>query len=307
MKIVATSTFRPMTGVYEPSAIQCLPDGRFLIVEDEESHPFSLVTLHAGAIGVEPLRPGFFEFDRAFWKLDDLEGLALDRAGRVVAITSHSRDGAGEAKKSREKLARFRIEGDDIVDKQVARGLKAALNAAHPVLAEAAAVRDVKNQGGLNIEAMEFSPDSDRLLLGFRSPLLDGRAILAAVENVDALFAADEPPRIAPELVTLDLGGNGLRGMAWVASLGGYLLIAGPVARESKPFQLWFWSGKTGAPARRAELPGLPGFAHAEGLCPARLDDGREAIVIVSDDGDRKAGRSAGYLVVEAGQLRIET
>ena len=40
-------TFRPLTGIYEPSAIQQLPDGRFLVVEDEKDHPLSLVTIGA--------------------------------------------------------------------------------------------------------------------------------------------------------------------------------------------------------------------------------------------------------------------
>ncbi len=53
------------------------------------------------------------------------------------------------------------------------KGLKPALVAAHPVLAAAAAIRDVKADGGLNIEALEISPDQQRLLIGFRSPLLD--------------------------------------------------------------------------------------------------------------------------------------
>ena len=37
-------TFEPLTGLYEPSAIQQLPDGRFLVVEDEKEHSFSLLT-----------------------------------------------------------------------------------------------------------------------------------------------------------------------------------------------------------------------------------------------------------------------
>lgn len=296
--------FQPLPGIHEPSAIQQLPDGRFLVVEDEKSHPLSVITFGPEGIAAEALRPGWFEFDDAFWKLDDLEGLALDRSGRVVAITSHSRDGKSDEKKSREKLARFRIEDDKVVDKQVARGLKAALVAAHPVLAEAAAVTDVKNRGGLNIEAIEFDPATGRLWLGFRGPLLDGRAILAAIENVDAVFDASAAPRIAPTLTTLDLDGNGLRGMAWVAALGGYLLIAGPMAREQRDFALWFWDGRPASPARRVEVPGLAGFAHAEGICPAVLD-GRDRLIIVSDDGDRAAGRPAGYLLADPADLRM--
>lgn len=296
--------FQPLPGVYEPSAIQQLPDGRFLVVEDEKDHPFSLVEIRAENAVSSALRPGWFEFDDAFWKLDDLEGLAVDAQGRVLAITSHSRDGDGDEKKSREKLARFRVDGDSIVDKQVARGLKAALSGAHPRLAEAAAVLDVKNAGGLNIEALEICPASGKLWLGLRGPLLGGRAILASLDNVDALFDDGAAPRIAPSLVTLDLDGNGLRGMAYVPTLTGYLLIAGPVAREQRGFALWFWNGQPGSAARRVEIAGLADLAHAEGICPARLD-GRDYLVIVSDDGDRKAGREAGFTVVDLASLHI--
>lgn len=305
MPNTSIATFRPLTGVYEPSAIQQLHDGRFLVVEDEKAHPLSLVTIGSGDVRAVPLRPGFFEFDAEFWKLDDLEALALHSSGYLYAMTSHSRDGEGREKKSREKLVRFRVDGDDVVDKRVVGGLKAALVAAHPVLASAAAVLDVKNQGGLNIEAMEFTPDAGHLWLGFRSPVPKGQAILAAVENPSAMFDAGEPPRIAPTLVTLDLGGHGLRGMAWVASPAGYLLIAGPVAREQVPFRLWFWSGQADTRARRVDVPGLPGVAHAEGVCPATIE-GREAIVIVSDDGDRAAGRCARYMLLDTEQLRLE-
>jgi len=37
--------FRPLAGIYEPSAVQQLPDGRFLVVEDEKQIPFSLFSI----------------------------------------------------------------------------------------------------------------------------------------------------------------------------------------------------------------------------------------------------------------------
>jgi hypothetical protein len=297
--------FRPLTGVYEPSAIQQLPDGRFVVVEDEKLQPFSLVSIDAaGGVGSVPLGPAPGDADSAFWKLADLEGLAMDAVGRVYAITSHSRDGDGDEKKSREKLVRFRIEGNRVLEPRVVQGLKPALAAAHPVLAAAAGVLDVKNDGGLNIEALEISPDQQRLLIGFRSPLLDRRAILASIDNPAALFEAGEAPRISPTLDTLDLDGHGIRGLAWVPALGGYLIASGPVATEPVQFRLWFWSGAPGAPARRVEVPGLPGFEHAEGVCPAVID-GRPCVLIVSDDGSREAGRCARYLLLDIAQLRI--
>ncbi|MBI5007736.1 MAG: DUF3616 domain-containing protein [Nitrosomonadales bacterium] len=297
--------FLTLTGVYEPSAIQQLADGRFLVVEDEKEHPFSLVTIRRdGSAGSTPLTPDMRQADDDFWKLDDLEGIALDRSGNIYALTSHSRNGKGEQKRSRDKLVRFRIEGERVVAPSVVMELKPALAAAHPLLAQAAEIRDVKNDGGLNIEALEISPDQQRLLVGFRSPLLDGRAIVASVENPAAMFDAGATPRIAPELETLDLGGNGIRGMSWVPALGGYLLISGPVAREQVHFQLWFWSGKSGEHPRRVSVPGLQGFEHAEGVTPAVID-GRQRIMIVSDDGSREEGRHARYLLLDPEQLQI--
>lgn len=296
--------FQPLTGIYEPSAIQQLPDGRFLVVEDEKSHPLSLVTIDAdGSVDTTALTAGLFQMFSEFWKLEDLEGLTLDHAGFVYGITSHSRDDDGDEKKSREKLVRFRVEGKRVVEPKVVVGLKQALTMQHAVLAAAAHVRDVKTSGGFNIEALEISPDQTRLLIGFRSPLHDGRALIASVENPSAIFESDEVPRIAPVLEELDLGGHGIRGLSYVPAMGAYLVIGGPASREPAHFDLWRWSGEPGAPAQRVTVSGLRSFEKAEGVSPAVVG-GMERIVIVSDDGNRDVGRSANYLLLDPAQLQ---
>jgi hypothetical protein len=297
--------FLPLTGLYEPSAIQQFADGRFLVVEDEQTHPFSLVTLSAdGTVKSRAMGPGWFEGNDAFWKLDDLEGLTADTQGYLYALTSHSRNDDGDEKKSRDKLVRFRIEGDRVREPVVVSGLKPALVAAHPVLAAAARVEDVKSDGGLNIEALEITPDRQQLLVGFRSPLLDGGAIIARITNPSAIFEAGEAPRVSDGLLTLDLGGQGIRGMAWIASLDGYLIISGPASLADQAFGLWFWSGQPLSPARRVVVPGLQHFERAEGVSAA-LIDGVARIVIVSDDGKREKGRFARFVLLEPGQLQI--
>ena len=297
--------FRPFPGLYEPSAIQQLPDGRYLVVEDEKSRPFSVVTITPdGQVQSTPLLPPEGE-DDSVWKLDDLEALAIDPAGWVYALTSHSRSGSGEIKKARDKLVRFRVEGGRMTSPSLVQELKPALLAAHPALAAADEVTEVKAQGGLNIEALEIGADGQHLFVGFRSPLIDGKAIIACVENPAAIFDAGETPRIAPSLITLDLGGNGIRGMAWIPALGGHLIISGPVARQQVPFQLWHWSGRAGDAARRVRVGEREGFEHAEGVTPAVID-GRPRVVIVSDDGSRADGRYAHYLLLDPAQLLIE-
>ena len=297
--------FAPLTGLYEPSAIQQLPDGRFLVVEDEEDHSFSLLTLSAsGDASSKSLGPGWFHGGDPIWKLDDLEGLALDSSGQLYAITSHSRNDDGDAQKGREKLARFRIDKDRVVEPGVVGGLKPALAAAHPVLAAAAQVLDAKSGAGLNIEALEITPDAQRLLIGFRSPLQGSQAIIASIDNPAAIFDSDATPHVSNPLQTLDLDGHGIRGMSYVAALFGYLIVSGPASRADHAFGLWFWNGQADASARRVTVPGLAGFERAEGVCPAVID-GVPKIVIVSDDGNRKQGRFARFMLLDLAQLQI--
>jgi Protein of unknown function (DUF3616) len=298
-------TFQPLTNLYEPSAIQQLPDGRFLVVEDEKDHSFSLLTLSAnGDVSTKSLGPAWFHGGDPIWNLDDLEGLTCDNAGNVYAITSHSRDDDGDEQKSREKIARFRIEKDKVVEPVVVSGLKPALTAAHPVLAAAALTPDAKSGAGLNIEALEITPDGQRLLIGFRSPLQGTQAIIASLENHAAVFNEGAAPQISDTLQTLDLGGHGIRGMSYVAAMNGYLVISGPASRAEAAFGLWFWSGQASAPARRVTVPGLAGFERAEGVCPAVID-GAAKIIIVSDDGNRKQGRVAQFVMLDLSQLQI--
>ena len=297
--------FQPLTGLYEPSAIQQLPDGRFLVVEDEEDHSFSLLTLSAsGDASSKSLGPGWFHGGDPIWKLDDLEGLTLDSSGQLYAITSHSRNDDGDAQKGREKLARFRIDKDRVVEPVVVGGLKPALAAAHPVLAAAAQALDAKSGTGFNIEALEITPDGQRLLIGFRSPLQGSQAIIASIDNPAAVFDSNAAPHISNLLQTLDLAGHGIRGMSYVAGLFGYLIISGPASRADHAFGLWFWSGQANAPARRITVPGLAGFERAEGICPAVID-GVPKIVIVSDDGSRKQGVFAQFVLLDLTQLQI--
>lgn len=298
-----TLAFRPLKGLYEPSAILQLPDGRFLVVEDEPKHPFSLFRIGLdGEISSTPLSTQIKGANNALRKLDDLEGLTVDRHGHIYAITSHSRNADGKQKKSRDRLVRFRIESDCIVDPKVVTGLKPALLEAHPILHAAAQIRDVKDDDGLNIEALEISADQQHLLIGFRSPLLDSRAIIATLENHTALFDADEPARVSNTLITLDLAGDGIRGMSWLPVLNAYLVISGPASGGQVQFKLWRWSGQADEPARRLNVPGLPGFEHAEGVCPAVID-GQPKIILVSDDGSRKQDRFTRFLLLDPAQL----
>ncbi len=109
--------------------------------------------------------------------------------------------------------------GDRLVDGRVVRGLRKGLTDRHPALARAAAVRDVKNNSGLNIESVDVSPDHQQLLIGFRGPLVDGCAVVARVGSLPDLFEGGEPD-VGGKLELLDLDGAGIRSIAFVPWLG---------------------------------------------------------------------------------------
>jgi hypothetical protein len=303
--------FRELAGVYEPSAVHQLADGRLIVVEDEERHPVDLLSPDEdGGFSATPVFPAeLFDKDGPgadFRKLDDLEALDVDDEGRVYALTSHSRTSKGKVKQEREKLVRFEVEADELRDPRVVEDLKKQLMAAHPVLKEAAEVDDVKDGNGLNIEGLAFDADRERLLVGFRGPLVDGKAMLVAIENVDEVFETGSAPRITEQESLLDLGGEGIRGMTYVPRLDGFLIISGPLEQlEDVPFRLWFWQGQADQPAQRVRVPGLNGFEHAEGITPLHWRGG-EQILIVSDDGDMDAGEPAQYLLLDYDQLVIQ-
>ena len=290
------------SGIYEPSGVLQLNDGRLLVVEDEASHPFTVLTFNPdGGIGSLQLAPDkLFSSDgphRQFRKLDDLEGVEVDSRGYIYAVTSHSRTGSGGYNGNRGKLARFRISGDRIVEPVVETGLKGQLLQQFP---------ELQQGGSFNIEALALNAAQDSLLLGFRAPLdRQGRALVAVVSNHDALFADGGRASFAPDLIRLNLNGNAIRAMSYDSRLRGYLIVAGSSAKGgSKQNRLWFWSGEPDSSPRPVVIQGLKGVGNAEGVTPVRMD-GVNRILLVYDDGNRKTSRNASFLLVDYAQLKF--
>ena len=289
--------FFPFEGLYEPSAISQLPDGRVLVLQDEAALPVvALAPQAGGAMAEESLRlPA-----RISVPLSDLEGAAR-KDGFIYAITSHARRTNGARQASREQLVRFEVRGDEIVTLTAVGGLKEAILEKHPGLRQAMDSRRPK-QDGFNIEGLAFDAEGRRLLVALRKPLIDGQAILLTIENPDEVFAAGATPRIGPELIRLDLGGRGIRAMEYIPELKGHLILAGNKGR-SEAQQLWFWP-ETGAPPQPASIARQSRFANGEGL--ARVQLGEEVrILIVSDEGNPATGLPATYLMAPLEQVRI--
>jgi hypothetical protein len=129
---------------------------------------------------------------------------------------------------------------------------------------------------GVNIEGLAVR--DERLFLGFRGPVLNGKALVLSV-NIDAAFG-NAPAR--PQVFPISLGdGMGVRDLAVVAD--GFLVLSGPEADEPSEAGLFFWDGRSAAPARLGMLEGVPDHAKPEALLVLAEDMETYRLLIMSD------------------------
>ena len=303
--------FQEVEGLYEPSAAEQMPDGRIFVVEDEVAHSVAILTIREdGTFDVERLKPKhFFKPVSEDGIPEDFEGSATDNDGYVYITTSHSRETDGKAYPHREKLIRFKMEGNEAVEMAVYGDLVADILAAHPDALESLRAINVKEENGFNIEGIAFDRNKEKLLIGFRSPQDYGKAVLLTVENVKDMFEQGSKAVIGEESVVLDLKDSGVRGMAYIPKLDGYLIISGPTSRDrSINFGLWFWSGKSEDQAVKVSIPGPDNAINlTECVSPIQFA-GKELVLLVRDDGKKKkkSTRNAHYMFLTYEQLKFD-
>lgn len=304
------SEFHEIKGIYEPSAAEQMPDGRIFVVEDETAHAVAILTLRGdGSFEVERFDvETFFTpiLDRTKPRIpDDFEGMAIDNDGYVFAITSHSRGKDGKVYPQREQFIRFRLDGNEPREMAAYGNLKADISAVHALLAKSVEITDVKNAGGFNIEGLAFDRNEQAMLIGFRSPQADGKAVLVWLENPRDLFEGGTRAAIGSEMILLNLKGDGVRGMAYDPKLEGFLIISGPASRDrTLNFGLWFWSGEAGIEPVPVEIP-VPGTEIRRGECvsPIRCN-GNDLVLLMRDDGNKKKEKYAHYMFLTYDQIR---
>jgi hypothetical protein len=144
--------------------------------------------------------------------------------------------------------------------------------------------RPPEETGGLNIEGLAATPDG-RLLIGFRNPVPEGRALVVPIENPADVIFRERQPRLG-RAMTVALGGRGIRSIEYVPALRAYVLVAGS-ANGGRDFALYRWSGTA------ADAPRLIEGAPLKGLSPEAIVVERarpDRLILLSDDGGRRIG-----------------
>src|SRR5262249_52629462 len=86
---------------------------------------------------------------------------------------------------------------------------------------------------GFNIEGMAADPEGKTLLIGLRNPLIHGNALLFRIENAGDLLAGAAAKADIGPVLRLNLGGRGIRDIAWSPAHQAYLIVAGQTDDEN--------------------------------------------------------------------------
>lgn len=304
VSLSATTGLSKFDHIYEPSGVEQLPDGRLVIIEDEPSRALRVVNLGEDGSIAENLILDEFLIKSFRRKLNDLEGIAVDKAGYAYAITSHSRTDKGKAQRNREQLIRFRIEGNKLVEHDLYRDLGDYIEKTG--ILEQAIRSKHKGAPGINIEALSFDRAGKHLLIGFREPQIDGKSVIAVLENPQAIFDDNEEPRFSDELILLELEGGGIRSLVYDPHLEGYLMTNEVTDGKKKPqSRVWFWDGIAGHDPQTVDLPGMINMTNLEGITPVTVA-GRRRILVISDDGNAQKKKPAHYFLLDYKHLSTQ-
>jgi len=214
----------------------------------------------------------------------DLEGAAW-LGDKIFWISSHGRNREGKYRPNRHCFFATKVQQTNELVRLLPVGLcyrslltDLMLDARlRPFNLATASARPPKSKDALNLEGLCATAEG-HLLLGFRNPIPQGRALLVPLRNPEEVIKGWSAKLGAP--VLLDLGGLGIRDLGyWQKKIW---ILAGPYDSE-KTFRLYVWSGDTDTPIAIEDLD-------FRGLTPEALvfypEKGQ--FQILSDDGTLK-------------------
>jgi len=176
----------------------------------------------------------------------DLEGITTDGANFYVVGSQSKSKGSDRA-----GLVRFRYDAQQqrVEGAESISGLKRFLA---ENVAELRGMGDKPyKSGGINIEGVAWDPQKNRLLLGLRSPVINGHALVAPLKMRDPRgpFALSNFEVEDAKAIRLPLGGAGIRSIEYDGNLKAFRILTGAAANgEKTDFKLWEWNGDPSQP-----------------------------------------------------------
>lgn len=288
-----------LAGVYEPSAVQQLPDGRVLVVEDEEQRAMNVMSVAPdGSLSENAVAS--LQLTRSFGrKLNDLEGLSADDKGFIYAITSHSSDTKGVRDPTREQLLRFRVNGNIAGDVANISTLRKSLETSAVVDAAFRARTNTSvSFDELDIEGLAYDNSKDSLILGLRSPMAGKLSVIVPIINPEQMFTDNVTP-VFGQPIFLDLNGGGIRSLYFDPVLEVFVIaneINDPAG--NKEAQIWTWTGNADDKPVKIDTPELAALKNIEAI-DSITANGTIKMIFMADEGDAKKGIHARYMLLD--------
>jgi hypothetical protein len=232
-------------GTFEASGVAHVPgtDG-VLFVDDGRTEEIFWMRLGEGGS-----QAGAIKAVRLGASVVDLEGITSDGTHfYVVGSQSKSKGGKGAG------LVRFRFDaqGQRVEATEAVSGLKRFL--AENVAELRGMEKRKYSDGGINVEGVAWDPRGSRLLLGLRSPVVEGSALVVPLRLRDAggAFSVANLEVEGGRAIRLPTGGAGVRSIEYDERAGAFRVITGAGPNSEKlDFKLWEWDGAAGRPALR--------------------------------------------------------
>ena len=282
--------------IFEPSGATTLEDGRVLIVEDEKGdNNLKLLSINENGTITEDGKLHLTKELKKVFKHDveDIEAITSNQ-NNIYAITSHSLNRNSQTKESREKMIMMTYNGTNIEKYYLYSHLKNDLYYSFPNLFS----HSVLKANDINIEGLVYDEKDDSLLVGFRSPLKDGKAIIIGIKNFKSMFLKQEKT-LFTQATLLNLNGMGIRDISYDSQKKGYWIIAGSSQQRNGTFQLWFWDKED---SKLLFVKHHPNIGFGEGITLINKDSKNPGLLVVEDDG-HKPNKPADYLIINRNSL----
>jgi hypothetical protein len=137
-----------------------------------------------------------------------------------------------------------------------------------------------------NIEGAAWDPVGERLLLGFRYPVLGDRALIVPLKLIDPAGPFSLANLARPQAIQIRLAGFGIRDIHFDTKLKAFIIISGTAEQSGKlDFRLWEWNGDQSSDPAPLDDVSLDSEMKPEGVAHVRA--GGRDFVFVSGDASR--------------------
>lgn len=283
-------------GMCDASAAIALFNSDYLIVANDEDNILRVYQAQKSGKPSQEIDLNHYFKNNSKKKEVDIEGAAL-LDGVVYWITSHGRNKDGELKLQRRQFfaTKITLQGENISVEQSGISYENLL----PDLRDSLEDQELKKyfesidldqhlapeeKDGINIEGLCTTPNQD-LLIGFRNPVPDGKALLIPLKNPAELVRQENSSAQFGEPIRLDLGGLGIRSIEYWEKHKTYIICAGAFD-DSSNFCLYQWSGNSAENPEMIEGIVFPQDFRPESVLFYPNQDDR--LHILSDDGGLK-------------------